>query len=1072
MTGLFCSNTYNVSAEEPGDVIRISQEDHQLDISDRIEFFVDPGGLETIDTVQQREFRAHRDGNLSFGFTKDVIWLRFTVVPDYSKARDWIVEIGHPLLDEVRLFSQEEPDAWTAFIAGDAVDESLRDLKLRTVAFSVVLPAQETKTYYLRVKSDSSILLPISITENSRYFSRSATTETGLGLFFGGLIVMAIFNLVLFASIRDPNYLLYSAAVIATTLFQSTLSGHGFQYLWPNHAAWTNVISLYALIGAISLGLWFSLQFLETRKNVPTWHWVMVGLIGLSFLLAPIHMIFGYSRAISLGAVLSVISGVVALYAGIWCLRKNVYSAKFYVLARTGFCIGSILTAGRQLGVFPDLFITEHGMRIGAFLESILLAFALSDRYNQLRAEKEAAEKQTADELRQLDKLKDEIMANTSHELRTPLQGIIGVSESMLDGAAGRLSSSAKHNLSMIVSSGKRLAGLVDDILDFSRLKTRDLRLDLKAVDLNVASDVVVTLFQPLVSNRPVELLNNIPDELPFVMADETRLQQILSNVIGNAIKFTDEGEVTITAYERGGEIIVEVSDTGIGIAEEDQDRIFESFEQAEGSAVRQRGGTGLGLSVTKQLVELQGGEVSVSSKPNEGSTFTFTLPQATEESLQDANSRKGSILPEGDRGANDNKPEVFDSGKLVLTKGSGARVLIVDDEPVNQQVLANHLSLADYSVSQAMDGAEALRMLDSGERFDLILLDVMMPHMSGYEVCEKIRQTHLANQLPVIMVTAKTQNDDLVTGLSVGANDYIGKPVSKQELLARIKTHLNLLNINSAYGNFVPHEFLRHLGKDSIIDVQLGDNVELELAIVWSDIRSFTTLFEGMTPIESFNFINGYFGRMGPVIREHDGFVNSFIGDAIMALFVKGVDSAIAAAIASSYRLDAYNAERKTKGRKPIDAGFAVHSGTARMGVVGELERRQSEVFSDAVNLTSRMEGLTKLYGSRVIVSADALERASADLYSVRRLDRVQVKGRFAEIELFEVLDCLSDRETKERTRDMFEAAVNFKLSGKYSDASANFSDVLKLDPDDAAARYHLSQIEEILQATPKAGE
>jgi DNA-binding response OmpR family regulator len=176
-------------------------------------------------------------------------------------------------------------------------------------------------------------------------------------------------------------------------------------------------------------------------------------------------------------------------------------------------------------------------------------------------------------------------------------------------------------------------------------------------------------------------------------------------------------------------------------------------------------------------------------------------------------------------------------------------KILIVDDEPVNIQVLINHLSLQNYSLTQASNGTEALAAIEQGFKPDLILLDVMMPRMTGYEACQKIREKFPANEVPILMLTAKNQVNDLVEGLSVGANDYLTKPISKTELLARIKTHLRLSNINIASGRFVPHKFLQLLNKESIIDVALGDNVQQEMSIVFSDIRDFTTLSESMTP-------------------------------------------------------------------------------------------------------------------------------------------------------------------------------------------------------------------------------
>lgn len=1051
-----------MSEHAQADVVRLTESDFEQKIGLNLQAFRDPSNQLTIDTVQEMPFSAVDSVNPSFGFSDDAIWLRFSVHADYLQEREWVLEVAHPLLDRVELYSPVAEQGWEVKLAGDKVPESERDLNLRSIAFRLDLKPNKTEQHYIRISSGSSIVAPVTITEKGRYLGHTASTETGLGLFYGSLLVMALFNLVLFVAMRDSTYLLYSVAVVATVLFQASLSGHAQHYLWPQHPQWSNPMSLFALVGLIVSTFWFSIRFLNTKKNVPIFHWILIGVIISGLGLIPVYFFLGYSKAISLGAVHSVIASIIALAAGIWCLRKHVYSAKFFVLARTGFCIGSILTAGRQLGAFPDMFITEHGMRIGSLLESVLLAFALSDRYNLLRAEKEEAQQQTADELMRLDKLKDEILANTSHELRTPLQGIIGVSESMLDGAAGELSEPARHNLSMMVSSGKRLSRLVDDILDFSRLKTHELRLDSKPVDLKVATDIVVTLLQPLLSAKPVTLVNKIEPDLPAVLADESRLQQILTNIIGNAIKFTDAGEIHVYAEtDDHGMVQVGVSDSGIGIAEDEQVTIFDSFQQAEGSDTRLRGGTGLGLSVTKQLVELQGGQIFVSSVLGEGSTFSFTLPATDLAVDPDAHETVSSSL-EGIVLDTTAVSEGALTPALVGDSENTIRILVVDDEPINQQVLSNHLSLAHYSTVQAMNGAEALALLDAGENFDLVLLDVMMPNMSGYEVCERIRQSHLATELPIIMVTAKTQSDDLVTGLSMGANDYIAKPFSKKELLARIQTHLGLMQINTAYGNFVPREFLRHLGKESIIDVRLGDNVELEIAVMWSDIRGFSTLLESMSPEDSFDFINGYFSRMGPVIREHGGFINSFVGDAILALYVDGPTSAVAAALASCRRLDEYNVERAAKGRNPIRAGFAVHIGPARLGVVGELQRRQGEVFSDAINLTSRIEVLTKLYQSRVIISADVVDRLPVNTYSLRKLDKVRVKGRNAEVELYEVLDEVADRTLREQTKEEFEAALADVLAGNIDKGRSGFEAVLKQNPDDHAARYHLQKIDE----------
>ena len=399
--------------------------------------------------------------------------------------------------------------------------------------------------------------------------------------------------------------------------------------------------------------------------------------------------------------------------------------------------------------------------------------------------------------LNRLNELKDEFLANTSHELRTPINGIIGIVESMIDGATGSLTNEQKYNLAIVANSGKRLSNMINDILDFTKLKNREIVLQLKPVDLKTIVDAVLVLSKPLIKGKELELVNAIDSSLPAISADENRIQQIFYNLIGNAIKFTDKGTVTVSAGAAGNLVAVSVTDTGIGISEDKFDRIFESFEQADGSTAREYGGTGLGLSVTRKLVDLHGGAISVRSTPGEGSVFTFTVPVSTEKSEDRARIESRRSIIDIDSFATDDKPETGEQDEE--HPETAYRILAVDDEPVNIQVLKNLLSIRHYSVSTAFNGIEALEMIERGEHFDLILLDVMMPKMSGYEVCRRLRERYSLSDLPILMLTAKNQVQDVILGFQSGANDYIQKPFDKEELLARMKTLLELKSAMSA---------------------------------------------------------------------------------------------------------------------------------------------------------------------------------------------------------------------------------------------------------------------------------
>ncbi|MBI5030502.1 MAG: response regulator [Chloroflexi bacterium] len=667
--------------------------------------------------------------------------------------------------------------------------------------------------------------------------------------------------------------------------------------------------------------------------------------------------------------------------------------------------------------------------------------------------------------VRRTDELKDEFLANTSHELRTPLNGLVGIAESMLDGATGALTPVQTHNLNLVAASGRRLTSLVNDILDFSKLKHHELALQIKPISVYALADVVLALSQPLVGKKDLRLVNVIPRDVPAVDADENRVQQILHNLVGNAIKFTESGTVTLSAETRGKFLAITVADTGIGIATDKFEQIFESFEQTDGSVAREYGGTGLGLAISQNLVALHGGEIGVESQVGHGSRFTFTLP------LSHTPSATLYQLPTELVRVNPIDVTPMESPRAL--DATGFNILVVDDEVVNRQVLVNQLSLQGFVVTQATNGPEALALIDHGMRPDLMILDIMMPRMSGYEVCQRVREKFAANEMPVVMLTAKNQVADLVEGFSRGANDYLVKPFSKNELLARIQTHLRLAKINVASSRFVPYEFLRLLGEESIVDVRLGDHTQMAMSVLFSDIRGYTTLSEGMTPKQNFDFLNEYLSYISPAIREQHGFIDQYYGDGIKALFPEQAEDALRAAINLRRALRHFNQACQQRGEKSIQIGIGLHTSTLMVGTIGEDPRMTVTVIGDAVNTTARLEGLNKLYGTTLIAS-EQLRSAltNATWYHMRSLGRIQVKGKQASLAVFEVFD--GDDEPlmslKEETRADLERGLQFYQAAQFRQARQCFADVLAHFPADQAARVYFTRAEHfIAQGTPE---
>jgi signal transduction histidine kinase/ActR/RegA family two-component response regulator len=740
-----------------------------------------------------------------------------------------------------------------------------------------------------------------------------------------------------------------------------------------------------------------------------------------------------------------------------------------------------LMHRGRRTGV---LYL-ENGLTTGAFtaerVEILrLLAFQAATAIEN--AMLYAAARAQAEELREknealsaVDRIKDELLARTSHELRTPLHGIIGLAQTVLDGALA-LDSASRRSLDMIVSSGRRLGNLINDILDFQTLKRRDIVLARGAVSVHDATAAVLALCEPLLTGRPVRLVNAVPageGADPVVFADPDRLAQILLNLVGNACKFTERGEIRVDATTEparsgtpGGPegdpvVTLRVRDTGIGIAPDVVARIFEGFEQGDASIARRYGGAGLGLTVARQLVELHGGSIRVESSEGQGSVFAFTLPVARPDErlrrpTEEVRERIASPLKTS-------RPTDI---VAVTDEGRGRRVLVVDDEPVNVQVVLAQLGRAGYEVATALDGPTALEMLAQGLRPDAVLLDVMMPRMDGYEVCTRLRDRFPRHALPVVMLTARNQVDDLVQGLAAGANDYVTKPFTGQELLARLRTHLALSGVNAAIGQFVPYPFLQLLGRDSITDVRLGDSVARPMSVLFANMRAFTRLTEQMSTAETFRFINEYLGLLAPAVGRHGGFVDKYIGDAIMAIFDEGADAAVRAGLDMNLALDELNARRQRAGQAPIRIGVGVNTGELVLGTVGTAARMDTTVISEAVNVAARMQTLTRRYDTQLLVTEGTMAAlADPSAYAHRILDQVTLPGRADALAVFEIYasDPEDVRAAKNATRPTFEQAVRAFHARSLPEAMRLFALCQALDPQDRVVGQYLDRCQKI---------
>ncbi|WP_440109145.1 CHASE3 domain-containing protein [Paenibacillus sp. QZ-Y1] len=438
----------------------------------------------------------------------------------------------------------------------------------------------------------------------------------------------------------------------------------------------------------------------------------------------------------------------------------------------------------------------------------------LNERLEQQRnaAETSASElAEVADQLRTSSGYKSEFLANMSHELRTPLNSMLILSEILAENKHQHLNSEEQKYASVIHASGKDLLNLINDILDLSKVEAGEMEVNCDDVYLESLPEAMNQYFLKTAEQKAIDFRIQLQSPLPkTIVSDEMRLHQILRNLLSNAFKFTHEGVVALTISRMslphpekpGAEtdvIAFAVSDTGIGIADNKLLQIFDAFKQADGATARKYGGTGLGLSISQSLANLLGGSISATSREGQGSVFTLFLPLRREEPEVINSSR----LFQNEVAVT--SPEITSTSGLNVTNVemlltpleesllNGRQVLVVDDDIRNVYALANALEQYGMHVITAQTGYECLEMLESEEaKPDIIMMDIMMPELDGYETTRQIRERLNLKELPIIALTAKAMKEDRDKCIVSGASDYISKPLNIKEVLSRMKLHLS----------------------------------------------------------------------------------------------------------------------------------------------------------------------------------------------------------------------------------------------------------------------------------------
>ncbi len=863
-------------------------------------------------------------------------------------------------------------------------------------------------------------------------------------------VLAGIFTVRFFASRNEFTALFLGLFFFISSLFQITSAP---AYLSDFIPALSGIIHirleafLYSLTYPLFYGFlssFFGVQ--RFKKNI---HWPIIGLSAAAMIMFWIIPVCLVNILVVAFTSLILLTGMIFFFI---LLAEKIRKKEIDFMDILQFAGFFILVAPMihdtiySTGIIRTFPLTDYCILMFGLIEFMILSentFAAQSQFRQISTR-----------IKRYEQFADEFYGYASHELRNPIHSIVGLAESLLIKTDDKsLSPDQRVSIAQIAASGMRLSNQVNDLIDFSRIRTQNLSINSQPLDIFQIIELVKRITYPLTSLKKLEIENRLKRDTPEIIGDEGRIEQMLHSFVMLGLRFMDTGSIIYEGKPEGKalEIIItyecpNLENTGIlnVLAGIDQDKeIKEGFENSA-----------LSLIVVKEILKLHKSEFRYKHS-GDRLAFSFMLDISTSD-------RENIFQESMDMNVLINLEDQEDKAE----EAKPLTILIADDNIVDLQIMVNFLGMLEVNIHTRRNGNAVLKEVLENPP-DLLLMEVLMPKMNGYDVCKKIREKYPANDLPIILINHRDRGFDIMQGINVGANDFIIKPIIGEELLARVKTHLQLSKVSRLYSKFVPKELIQSLGRENILEMQLGDQVQQEMTVFFADIREFTMLSESMTPKENFKFINSYLSRISPIIQKYNGFIDKYIGDSIMALYPQNPDNAVKTAIEMMKHIHVYNGHRANSGYRPIRIGVGIHTGNCIMGVIGDGERMQGTVISDAVNLASRVQDVTKLYGANIIISQDTFVHLENPLdYNFRFLGKAKVKGKEQTVSLFEIFDgdTREQRDFKVLTKVDFETAILLFAKQQFAEAVELFQKIVKKNPEDRAAVLFLDRSQKLL--------
>ena len=744
-----------------------------------MQVFEDIGGQATLADIRARDdlFKPHNKDTLNAGYSHSAFWLKVDL--SYQPLnpqihRTWLLELAYPPMDNIDLYLADASGNYRlAERTGDALPFDSRQIKENNYLFELNFSPGQSQTVYLRVASQGSVQAPLTLWSAQAYLEEQPVRIYILGLIYGVLLGMLVYNLFIYLSVRDTSYLYYIFYIASFGLYQLSVNGAAVQYFWPNNPWWANASTPFLIGSAAFFGCQFARTFLHTATHSRWLDRALMLLMAVGVLVMVLALTTSYAVSLRLATGLALAFIVTIFTAGVVAWARGLRVARYFVIAWSAFLLGGLVNTLMVLGYLPNVFLTMYASQIGSAIEVGLLSLALADRINamrdlQARTLQESGQKLAAmnQQLAHTNQLKDEFLATVTHELRTPMNGVIGSLELIktLD-----MSPELELYTQTAEGSAREMMHMVNGILALTELQAGRLGVRPRTFGLNELIQSLSDQYGPSARSKGLqfsyEIARNLPDQW---VGDADKIRQCLECLLDNAIKFTRVGGVILrvtgkTAGPGRWALAFNVIDSGIGFVHIEEAELYQNFFQVDGSMTRSYGGLGIGLAICRRLVELLGGRLTHHSQPGQGSQFQLLLElESPLESSQPGEGR--SRTPDE------------------------CVVLLVEDSSPGQVVLRGMLLKLGYRVLSVDNGVDAIEILRR-ERVDAVVLGCPFSQVSGASMGSQLLTLAACAKLPVLALfdseTEARQARQQVDGIT----DYLLKPVryeAVQQALAR----------------------------------------------------------------------------------------------------------------------------------------------------------------------------------------------------------------------------------------------------------------------------------------------